>query len=146
MGRNRLKDIFSTNPPLPEIKLLFQNAEAETQFEKAMYLAWDEGHPVNVEGVNGIIAYDSSTSRKMPFLFEDNLEGFMVGPSSETRAFDITTPKGRTSRWDASPLRKKRLFGRARILLYFRNLHSAAQANVLTTQKFRKNVLSQSHS
>lgn len=58
MGRNRLKDIFSTNPPLPEIKLLFQNAEAETQFEKAMYLAWDEGHPVNVEGVNGIIAYD----------------------------------------------------------------------------------------
>ena len=127
MGRNRLKDIFSTNPPLPEIKLLFQNAEAETQFEKAMYLAWDEGHPVNVEGVNGIIAYDSSTSRKMPFLFEDNLEGFMVGPSSETRAFDITTPKGR-------------------ILLYFRNLHSAAQANVLTTQKFRKNVLSQSHS
>ena len=95
MGRNRLKDIFSTNPPLPEIKLLFQNAEAETQFEKAMYLAWDEGHPVNVEGVNGIIAYDSSTSRKMPFLFEDNLEGFMVGPSSETRAFDITTPKGR---------------------------------------------------
>ena len=46
MGRNRLKDIFSTNPPLPEIKLLFQNAEAETQFEKAMYLAWDEGHPV----------------------------------------------------------------------------------------------------
>ena len=31
MGRNRLKDIFSTNPPLPEIKLLFQNAEAETQ-------------------------------------------------------------------------------------------------------------------
>ena len=67
MGRNRLKDIFSTNPPLPEIKLLFQNAEAETQFEKAMYLAWDEGHPVNVEGVNGIIAYDSSTSRKMPY-------------------------------------------------------------------------------
>lgn len=25
MGRNRLKDVFSTNPPLPEIKLLFQN-------------------------------------------------------------------------------------------------------------------------
>lgn len=135
MGRNRLKDIFSTNPPLPEIKLLFQNAEAETQFEKAMYLAWDEGHPVNVEGVNGIIAYDSSTSRKMPFLFEDNLEGFMVGPSSETRAFDITTPKGRKNvslGCFTSP--KKRLFGRARILLYFRNLHSAAQANVLTTQ------------
>ena len=95
MGRNRLKDVFSTNPPLPEIKLLFQNAEAETQFEKAMYLAWDEGHPVNVEGVSGIITYDSSSDRKMPFLFEDNLEGFMVGPSSETRAFDITTPKGR---------------------------------------------------
>lgn len=94
MGRNRLKDVFSTNPPLPEIKLLFQNAEAETQFEKAMYLAWDEGHPVNVEGVSGIITYDSSSDRKMPFLFEDNLEGFMVGPSSETRAFDITTPKG----------------------------------------------------
>ena len=95
MGRNRLKDVFSTNPPLPEIKLLFQNAEAETQFEKAMYLAWDEGHPVNVEGVSGIITYDSSSDRKMPFLFEDNLESFMVGPSSETRAFDITTPKGR---------------------------------------------------
>lgn len=94
MGRNRLKDIFSTNPPLPEIKLLFQNTEAEAQFEKAIHLALDEGHPVNVEGVNGIVAYDSSTSRKMPFLFEDNLEGFMVGPSSETRAFDITTPKG----------------------------------------------------
>ena len=94
MGRNRLKDVFSTNPPLPEIKLLFQNTEAEAQFEKAIHLALDEGHPVNVEGVNGIVAYDSSTSRKMPFLFEDNLEGFMVGPSSETRAFEITTPKG----------------------------------------------------
>ena len=93
MGRNRLKDIFSTNPPLPEIKLLFQNAEAETQFEKAMYLAWDEGHPVNVEGVSGIITYDSSSDRKMPFLFEDNLEGFMVGPSSETRTLLIVLPE-----------------------------------------------------
>ena len=46
MGRNRLKDIFSTNPPLPEIKLLFQNAEAETQFEKAMYLAWIDDNNV----------------------------------------------------------------------------------------------------
>ena len=60
MGRNRLKDVFSTNPPLPEIKLLFQNTEAEAQFEKAIHLALDEGHPVNVEGVNGIVAYDSN--------------------------------------------------------------------------------------
>lgn len=95
MSQNKLKDVFSTNPPVPEIKLLFQNTEAESKFEEAVHLAWDEGHPINVDGVSGIITYDSSGVRKMPFLFEDNIAGFMVGPISETRTFEITTPRGK---------------------------------------------------
>lgn len=94
MGRNKLKDVFSTKPPQPEIEVVFRDAEAQKEFEEAMYRAWENGAPENVEGIKGVIAYDSSCNRRMPFLFSDNIEGFMVGPCSEKQVLEISTPKG----------------------------------------------------
>ena len=94
MGRNKLKDVFSMEPPQPEIEVVFRDAEAQKEFEEAMYLAWENGTPENVKGIKGVIAYDSSCNRRMPFLFSDNIEGFMVGPCSEKQVLEISTPKG----------------------------------------------------
>ena len=94
MGRNKLKDVFSMEPPQPEIEVVFRDAEAQKEFEEAMYRAWENGAPENVEGIKGVIAYDSSCNRRMPFLFSDSIEGFMVGPCSEEQVLEISTLKG----------------------------------------------------
>ena len=51
MGRNKLKDVFSMEPPQPEIEVVFRDAEAQKEFEEAMYLAWENGTPENVKGI-----------------------------------------------------------------------------------------------
>ena len=38
MGRNKLKDVFSTEPPQPEIEVVFRDAEAQKEFEEAIAL------------------------------------------------------------------------------------------------------------
>lgn len=34
MGRNKLKDVFSMEPPQPEIEVVFRDAEAQKEFEE----------------------------------------------------------------------------------------------------------------
>lgn len=123
MGRNKLKDVFSMEPPQPEIEVVFRDAEAQKEFEEAMYLAWENGTPENVKGIKGVIAYDSSCNRRMPFLFSDNIEGFMVGPCSEKQVLEISTPKGteKISR-NVLLLQKELYIERVKKRSFFRNL------------------------
>ena len=86
MGRNKLKDVFSMEPPQPEIEVVFRDAEAQKEFEEAMYRAWENGAPENVEGIKGVIAYDSSCNRRMPFLFSDSI-GRTVQRRASSRDF-----------------------------------------------------------
>ena len=86
---NKLKDIFSNDPPGFNSKLRFKDSEAYQHFCSAVSTVHQDGCCVDIEGVDSISTYMQLQGIQIPIEQDTNITKFMIGPSKEKVSFTV---------------------------------------------------------
>lgn len=87
---NKLKNIFSNDPPEYKSTVRFRSNDAYRNFRTAMDAVEREGSVVPVEGVESVSMYMEDHGIKIPIHHSDAVSRFMIGPAVEDFQFPVT--------------------------------------------------------
>lgn len=87
---NKLKNLFSNDPPEYKSTVRFQSNDAYRNFRVAMDTVEREGSVVPVEGIESVSMYMEDHGIKIPINHSDTVSQFMIGPAKEDFTFPVT--------------------------------------------------------
>lgn len=87
---NKLKNIFSNDPPEYKSTLRFQSNDAYRNFRVAMDAVEREGSVLPVEGIESIFVYMEDHGIKIPISYNEAISKFMIGPAVQSFPFSVT--------------------------------------------------------
>lgn len=91
---NKLKDIFSNKDLDFGLNLTFRDSESHQSFLKALEKVYDDGKPVQVEGITSITTSVKDGELSYPLMIENSIEHFVVYPNIEEVSIPIITDRG----------------------------------------------------
>ncbi len=86
---NKLKGIFSNDPPEYKSTVKFQNNDAYRNFRAALDTVERDGSVVSVEGIESISMFMEDHGLRFPLMYSDSISDFMVGPAMEMVTFPV---------------------------------------------------------
>ena len=86
---NKLKNIFSNNPPEYKSTVRFQSNDAYRNFRAALDAVEKDGSVISVDGVESVSMFIEDHGLRIPIKYSDDISEFMVGPAMESVPFSV---------------------------------------------------------
>lgn len=86
---NKLKDIFSSDPPEYKSTVKFQSNDAYRNFRAALDTVERDGSVVSVDGIESISMFMEDHGLRLPLTYSDGISDFVVGPAMEVVPFSV---------------------------------------------------------
>ena len=87
---NKLRDIFSNNPPEYKSTLRFQDDDSYRSFRAALEAVEKDGNVVPVDGIESISMYLQDHGIRLPLNQSTEVSQFVIGPASESFKYSVT--------------------------------------------------------
>lgn len=92
---NKLKSVFSTEMFELGGSIRFKDRESSQKFSEALNLLYDEGHPVEIDGVESISTSIKDGGAVYPPSVHEHIEKLVIYPSKEPIQIEIETISGK---------------------------------------------------
>lgn len=86
---NKLKGIFTNDPPEYKSTVKFQSNDAYRNFRAALDTVERDGSVVSVDGIESISMFMEDHGLRLPLKHSDGISDFMVGPAMEVVPFSV---------------------------------------------------------
>ena len=86
---NKLKNIFSNDPPEYKSTVRFQSNDAYRNFRAALDAVEKDGSVVPVDGIESVSMFIEDHGLRIPLKHSDAISEFMVGPAMESFPFSV---------------------------------------------------------
>ena len=86
---NKLRDIFSNNPPEYKSTLRFQDDDSYRSFRAALEAVEKDGNVVPVDGIESISMYLQDHGIRLPLNQSTEVSQFVIGPVSESFKYSV---------------------------------------------------------
>lgn len=86
---NKLKNIFSNNPPEYKSTVKFRSNDAYRNFRAALDVVERDGAIVPVDGIESVSMFMEDHGIRIPIKHSDGITEFMVGPAMESAPFTV---------------------------------------------------------
>ena len=86
---NKLKNIFSNDPPEYKSTVRFQSNDAYRNFRAALDAVERDGSVIPVDGIESVSMFMDDHGIRIPLKHSDGISEFMVGPAMESFPFSV---------------------------------------------------------
>lgn len=86
---NKLKNIFSNDPPEYKSTVRFQSNDAYRNFRAALDAVERDGSVMPVDGIKSVSMYMEDHGIRIPIEYSDGISEFVVGPATESFPFSV---------------------------------------------------------
>ena len=90
---NKLKNIFSNDPPEYKSTVRFQSNDAYRNFRAALDAVERDGSVIPVDGIESVSMFMDDHGIRIPLKHSDGISEFMVGPAMESFPFSVVWGK-----------------------------------------------------
>ena len=94
---NKLKNIFSNDPPEYKSTVRFQSNDAYRNFRAALDAVERDGSVIPVDGIESVSMFMDDHGIRIPLKHSDGISEFMVGPAMESFPFSVVWGEMRKS-------------------------------------------------